>query len=192
MTDEVKPILRKQVLQYRKMLPESVWEQRNDLLQHRVLDFINRSSATVIHSFLPISRNREVNTWPIVKEMAAGKKNVVISSVDMVNKNMFHYYYQSDLEFRLNSLKIPEPVDANEADMTTVNLILVPFLAADKQGNRIGYGQGYYDRLLKTFPQMKKVGLTLGPLFDAFSFAEGHDIQLDVCISPFQTFIADE
>lgn len=186
MNDDPKNILRKQILPARKVLARSVWEERNKLLYHKVFLFLEKHSANVIHTFLPIERNKEVNTWPIIKSLIDQKKKVVVSSTDLKNETMHHYYYHPQLKFKLNRLKIPEPVNADKADVNSIEVIFMPLLAADKLGNRIGYGKGYYDRLLHDLPEMKKVGLSLGPLFDAFNFAESHDIRLDYCISPFE------
>ncbi len=185
---QIKNILRRQILAARKVLAEDVWKDRNKLLQPTVVDFVVRSSANVIHSFLPIERNKEVDTWPIVKEMIRLEKKVVVSVTNLEQEKMYHYYYHSGLKFKLNKLRIPEPMNAEAANVSTIDLILIPLLAADKSGNRIGYGKGYYDRLLSELPKVKKVGLALGPLFDAFNFAESHDIRLDHCITPFETY----
>ncbi|MBV6641860.1 MAG: 5-formyltetrahydrofolate cyclo-ligase [Cyclobacteriaceae bacterium] len=186
--NDFKTILRKQVLPARKILSSNIWEDRNRMLASKVIDFINQDSVKVIHSFLPIERNKEVNTWPIIKELISRNLQVVVSSTDLKKEQMLHYYYHPQLKFRLNRLKIPEPINAETADTSTIDLVLIPLLAADKKGNRIGYGKGYYDRLLQELPKVKKVGLTLGPLFDEFDFAESHDIKLDYCITPFEIY----
>ncbi|MEQ8339095.1 MAG: 5-formyltetrahydrofolate cyclo-ligase [Cyclobacteriaceae bacterium] len=186
--NDFKTILRRQVLPARKALSSALWEERNRLLAPRVVEFITGDSAKVIHSFLPIERNKEVNTWPIIKGLISRNLKVVVSSTDLEKEQMLHYYYHPQLKFRLNRLKIPEPINAEKADTSTIDIVLIPLLAADKQGNRIGYGKGYYDRLLQDLPKVNKVGLTLGPLFDEFNFAEAHDIKLDYCITPFETY----
>ncbi|XOV92472.1 MAG: 5-formyltetrahydrofolate cyclo-ligase [Bacteroidota bacterium] len=186
MNDDPKNILRKQILPARKILSRTVWEERNKLLYHKVFSFLEKNPVNIVHVFLPIERNKEVNTWPIIKSLMDQNKKIVVSSTDLKNETMNHFYYNSQLKFKLNRLKIPEPVNAVKADIKSIDMILMPLLAADKVGNRIGYGKGYYDRLLKDLPEMNKVGLSLGPLFDAFNFAESHDIRLDYCITPFE------
>jgi len=186
--NDFKTTLRKQILPARKILATDLWEARNSLLAPRVVEFITGNTARVVHSFLPIERNREVNTWLTIRELINRDIRVVVTSTDLKKEQMLHYYYHPDLKFRLNRLKIPEPINAEKADPAIVDIVLIPLLAADKYGNRIGYGKGYYDRLLKDLPKVTKVGLTLGPLFDEFNFAETHDIRLDYCITPFETY----
>ncbi len=186
--NDFKTILRKQVLPARKIISRQVWEDRNQQIHNATLSFIEDHSAHVIHTFLPIERNKEVDTWPIVHELISQGKKVIVSSTNLDKVTMSHYYYHTGIKFKLNKLKIPEPQNAEVADISVIDLILIPLLTADKLGNRIGYGKGYYDRLLNTLPHARKVGLSLGPLFDAFNFAEGHDIKLDYCISPFEIY----
>lgn len=101
---------------------------------------------------------------------------------------MIHYQYDTELRLLKNKFDIPEPIGGTVCHLSKVQWILVPLLAADRLGNRLGYGKGFYDRLLgDTQHKITKVGLSVGPLFDLFPFAEAHDIRLDYCITPFET-----
>lgn len=189
----IKATLRKQILSARKILVEGEWNRRNQRVQQLAADFILTNSFRGVHAFLPIARNREVDTWPVIRRLMEASVPVVISVTDFEKQEMHHYLYEKEIKFRLNRFHIPEPVNARTADLTVVDLILVPFLAADKKGNRIGYGKGYYDRLLATLPpDLTKVGLTVGSLFDYLPFAESHDIKLDYCITPYEIVKCNE
>ena len=187
MNKDIKTILRKQILSARKILPEETWARRNELICQNVIKFIAKGGYKTVHSFLPIERNKEVNTWLIIKNLLKRGERVVISITDFEKEQMSHFYYEEGIKFRLNKMKIPEPVNAMTASIQEVELVLIPLLAADKSGNRIGYGKGYYDRLLNPIKDnVVKVGLNLGTLFDAFSLSEQHDVKLDYCITPFE------
>lgn len=78
---------------------------------------------------------------------------------------------------------IGEPTGEEYTDLDHIDLIIVPGVAFDRQGNRMGRGRGFYDRLLKTTPTAVKVGL-------AFDFqmldhipVEAHDIRMNLVIS---------
>ncbi len=78
---------------------------------------------------------------------------------------------------------IGEPTGEEYTDLDHIDLIIVPGVAFDRQGNRMGRGRGFYDRLLKTTPTAVKVGL-------AFDFqmldhipVEPHDIRMNLVIS---------
>ena len=78
---------------------------------------------------------------------------------------------------------IGEPTGEEYTDLDHIDLIIVPGVAFDRMGNRMGRGRGFYDRLLKTTPTAVKVGL-------AFDFqildhipVEPHDIRMNLVIS---------
>ena len=60
------------------------------------------------------------------------------------------------VDYALSKFGIREPL--GQAYLGTVDLIITPLLAADEQGNRLGYGGGYYDRFFKKHPQAKRIG----------------------------------
>ena len=95
---------------------------------------------------------------------------------------MVHFEINENTVFEENRLGIPEPVNENPIDSLNVELILVPLVLGDKKGHRIGYGGGYYDRLLKDHEGLK-VGLSLFPLIDEIP-ADPWDVKLDKILFP--------
>ena len=185
--------IRRGVLHNRRMLVSEVFSKRNMVVISSAAQFISQKGARCVHCFLPITRNKEVNTWPLIALLSKAKTQVVISATDFERQTMSHFVYTRDLLFEDDQFGIPTPIDGTPANLDEIDLVLIPMLAADKLGNRIGYGKGYYDRLLTEMaPGVLKVGLTLGPLFDQFDFAEAHDIRLDYCITPQQTLKCHE
>ena len=96
------------------------------------------------------------------------------------------YYYALDIGecFKLLGGNVPEPlskeVPVSPAEMECV---LLPLLGFDRQGNRIGYGAGYYDRFLVQNPHLKKIGLAYAcQEVDAVP-TEENDIPLDMVIT---------
>lgn len=184
---DAKRLIRKGTLINRRLLDPHVYEERNRQVVHRALQLATQLNAQCIHCFLAIERNREVDTWPIIREVTENQKSVVVSATDFDNHTMTHFFYSKELGFENDAFGIPTPVDGQSADLSKVDLVFIPMLAGDKLGNRIGYGKGYYDQLLAaTNAEVVKVGLTLAPLFDQFRFAEPHDIALDYIITPFE------
>ncbi len=111
-------------------------------------ELISQKGARCVHSFLPITRNKEVNTWPLIALLSRAKTEVVVSATDFTRQTMSHFVYTRDLLFEDDPFGIPTPMGGTPAHLDKIELVLIPLLAADKQGNRIGYGKGYYDRLL--------------------------------------------
>lgn len=179
--------LRKEILRRRKLLSYEFVSELSIAIQKQLLQWIQEKGADSIHSFLPIERNREVNTWPLIEALDELGKRVILTRTNFDTGTMDHFLYDRYLKFEEDQFKIPTPVNARPADMKTVQVVLVPLLAADKTGGRIGYGKGYYDRLIHEMEsEVIKIGLNLTSCFDKFTFLEPHDQKLDYCITPYE------
>lgn len=177
--------IRKGTLFNRRMLDEAVWTERNALVCDQALALLRERQITCFHTFLPIRRNREIDTWQVIEASVREERIVVVSATDFEKQTMTHFHYSTELLFEEDAFGIPTPRSGKAADLAQLRAIFIPMLAGDKKGNRIGYGKGYYDRLLAGMsPEVLKIGLSLNPLFDHFPFAESHDIALDCCITP--------
>lgn len=160
-----KKTLRKALLQYRRLLPESEFAKRNQHLLDALYEFIKDREARTIHVFLPIKRNKEFDIQPLLPRLWKDGIRTMISATDFKRQTMEHFWLESGTKLQENSIGIPEPMDATSADLTEADLILVPLLGADRKGHRIGYGGGYYDRLLEGY-EGESVGISLATLFD--------------------------
>lgn len=181
--------LRKQVLAYRKLLSIAEYDQRCEALLRRCVDLLEKKNIQVFHVFLPIQKNKEPNTWPLLDWAKTSNRTAIVSATDFESETMSHYVVDDSLKFESDRFGIPTPMNGQFADLQKVQLVFIPLLAADLSGNRIGYGKGYYDRLLPQMPaEVLKIGINLAPLFDDFPFAEAHDVRLDGCITPIGLF----
>lgn len=170
---------------YRNLRKQFSKEEVNNLSaqifnQLKQIDF---TSAQTFHIFLPIEKNNEINTYPIIDWLFQQQKNVVLPLV--VGDDMINCEVKKGFETQLNSLQIPEPIHYKEIDSTEIDVILIPLFVADKKGNRVGYGGGYYDKFLaKCKPESKKIGLTYFKPIDYIEDAYLGDFPLDSCITP--------
>lgn len=87
--------------------------------------------------------------------------------------------------FQLSKWGIPEPTSGEIWQPDTIDLVLVPMLIADKKGNRVGYGGGYYDRFLqRTKPDLLKVGICFFEPVESITDTAQFDVPLSCCITP--------
>ncbi|MEP1094314.1 MAG: 5-formyltetrahydrofolate cyclo-ligase [Cyclobacteriaceae bacterium] len=179
-----KSTLRRVLLDYRRLLDPRFFEERNELLCEKILAFIKQKEARTIHVFLAIKKNKEPDLTMIFQNLRKAGCEIVVSKTDFIRKTQEHFYLKEDTILRENKMRIPEPVNAESANFENVDLIIVPLSAADKHRNRIGYGGGYYDRLLESSNAVK-VGLCLSPLLDEISQTEKWDVELDQILTPF-------
>lgn len=160
-----KAFLRKVLLDYRRMMTEAEFQQRNDDLCRQVLEYIRSKNVKTVHAFLPMVRNREFDVRPILPELRQAGVSVMVPKTDFRLRQMDHYFLEKDTVLKENKLDIPEPVNGEKADVHQADLVLVPLVAGDKKGNRIGYGGGFYDRLLDGFNR-PSLGICLTTLLD--------------------------
>ncbi|HMT07236.1 MAG TPA: 5-formyltetrahydrofolate cyclo-ligase, partial [Pyrinomonadaceae bacterium] len=92
-------------------------------------------------------------------------------------------------EFTESSFGIREPQTGNVVPLADIDCVLVPLLAFDMFGERVGYGGGFYDRFLSECrPDCLKTGLSLFPPVDLISDTNENDIKLDMVITPDAVF----
>jgi 5-formyltetrahydrofolate cyclo-ligase len=95
--------------------------------------------------------NGELGLMPVMELTWSMKKSCYLPLLDTITGNRLWFVpFQPDISLRLNRFGIPEPVTAKRQwrRATTLDLILVPLVAFDNQGNRLGMGGGFYDRTL--------------------------------------------
>ena len=147
--------LRKKIReQKRAMTPERIEEASRKLGELFRATELYRNAKTV-YGYLPY--NQEVRTVPMLEQALADGKRV---AVPKVYGDEMKFIYLTDLtQVAEGYAGIPEPVaDGPVADDPTA-LVLMPGLAFDKEGHRIGYGGGFYDKFLAQEPNHPTIAL---------------------------------
>lgn len=141
----------------------------------------------VIHVFLPILKNREINTWLIIQKLWRDFPacKTVVPVTNFQTQELEHYQITPETTIEENSWGIPEPVNGLRIFETEIDTVLMPLLAFDEKGSRIGYGKGFYDQFLgHCRPSVLKIGLSLLPPVPHEIAAEPWDVPLDFCLTP--------
>ncbi len=85
----------------------------------------------------------------------------------------------------LHKFGMAEPFASEKIEATDIDLVITPLLAFDKKGYRVGFGKGFYDKLLaQCKPDVIKVGLSFFEAEEKIDDINQHDISLDYCITP--------
>lgn len=103
-------------------------------------------NATSIMLFL--STAEEVDTWPILRTAWEQKKITAVPKVLDRRRGMIAVVISDLAELQPQTMGIMEPVHSEALDPRRIDLALVPGLAFDVDGGRLGYGAGYFDRFL--------------------------------------------
>jgi 5-formyltetrahydrofolate cyclo-ligase len=175
--------LRKQALTQRNALSADELVSLNEklLMQFKTLDF---SKVTSIHIFLPIIDKKEPDTFLIIEwlEQNHPEIEVVVPKADFNSSIMNHYTYLNKADLKNNHYHIPEPQQAKPF-IGIPDMVIVPLLAFDKNGYRVGYGKGFYDRFLQGI-STQKIGLSFFDAVSKINDVHLNDIPLDKCITP--------
>ena len=174
-----KKALRREIGAKKRAMSIEEIEAASQRLTERFFETDAYKTARSIYAYLPY--NQEIRTWNIVKRaLEDGKQVAVPKCYDDVMK--FLWIYDLD-HIAPGAFNIPEPIaDEPEADDDSA-LILMPGLAFDPQGHRLGYGGGFYDRYLAEHHDHTLVALCYDfQLFDHLE-TEAHDIPVDLVIA---------
>ncbi|WP_067034921.1 5-formyltetrahydrofolate cyclo-ligase [Allomuricauda sp. CP2A] len=151
----------------------------NHVLQIPVWDFF------YFHIFLSIDENKEVDTLPLITLLQGKDKHVVVPRTHGANA-LENFLLTDSTVIKKNKWGIPEPVDGILIPENKIDVVFVPLLSFDLQGNRVGYGKGYYDTFLrKCRKETLKIGLSLfGPEENNITDVHENDVKLDYCVTP--------
>ena len=154
--------LRTTLLHQLKTQKEEERRRKSRVIHRKVRRLAAFRKAQVVCCY--VSLPYEVETWRLIEQMLETGKRVV---VPRVRNRTLQLSAVSDLHRDLapGTFGVWEPTRASLrlVDPTDVDLVLVPGLAFDRQGHRLGHGQGYFDRLLARVP---KTTPTVGVCFD--------------------------
>lgn len=176
--------VRKVFLQKRQSLTEAEWMLLCAGICNTFFSSVDLSFIRNLHIYLPMEGRREADTWQIVDKVRREHPHVrlIIPKVDV--GRLSHFYFEGLHQVKTNMWGIPEPVQGVPADPAIIDMVIIPLLAADKNGNRVGYGKGFYDRFLKDCkPYCRKIGLSLFPLIDKID-VDDFDVPLDAVVLP--------
>ena len=183
MKNQEKKILRNEILFIRNSLDKEIKDSMDCEIYNNLINSQLYSKAKSI--FIYISFGSEINTKDIISKALKDNKKVYMPKIYKEDKSMKAIRLKSFNDLKENSMGILEPIDDNDCiDKKEIDLILVPGVVFDFNGNRIGYGGGYYDRYLQDIKGISnKVVLAYDfQIVDSIE-PEAHDISFDYIIS---------
>ncbi len=160
----------------------------SDLICEHFFKEISLKGVLHFNAFLPIERQYEPDTWPILRMLDEKHPHISIS---------VPYMLPGDRDFRaaewaysqptvVGPFGMPLPESLIEVNPLLIDIVLVPLMAVNRQGHRIGYGGGFYDRFLaRCRPEVRKLGLSFfEPIHEPIEDLHEHDIRLNAVLTP--------
>ncbi|MGN8226441.1 5-formyltetrahydrofolate cyclo-ligase [Gracilimonas sp. BCB1] len=181
--------LREKVLAERQQISAREWKKKSELIISSFMNTGFYQEAKTVHTYISMNQRREVCTDKLVEDILKGGKRVVVPVTNFEKGTLTHSVISSISDLQKNKWGVDEPKHITPIDEEALDVIVIPMAAADRAGNRLGYGKGFYDRFLG-----KTDALKVGLVFDAFLFdeipTEEFDKKLDVIISENEVIFA--
>ena len=151
--------IRKKVLADRDSMSPPQRSAKSREIEERLFSLPEFRSARTIMFFA--SFRSEVDTGPMIRRALASGKRVVLPKVKGKELELFEIK-NFDSDVSSGAWGIPEPRESAPMKLGEIDVIIVPGAAFDQRGNRLGYGAGFYDKLLSVFKK-----LTIAVAFDS-------------------------
>lgn len=156
----------------------------NILTLFRTLNF---SDIHFLHIFYPMTGKHEVDSL-LLAEWIRNKYpeiRLLLPKTNLTTHRLEHIIWTEETPLAMNKWGITEPEHGESIQPELIDMVIVPLLAFDKLGNRLGYGKGFYDRFLKECREdVIKAGLSFFDPEELLEEMAEHDVPLDLCITP--------
>ena len=175
----MKQALRDKMRATRKAITPNLHAKKSASIREKLEAMPEWQSAKKV--LLYVSTKDEVDTHQLTKDCIESDKQVYVPKVK--DEKLLICPIKTWTDLKPGAFGILEPCEtADPAHPEEIDLILVPGLAFDQTGHRIGYGRGFYDSLLKSTKGLK-VGLAFEEQIVGKIPTEDHDVPLDLIIS---------
>lgn len=171
--------LREAITNKRRGLPRDVIVEKSRRIIDRLKEIEGYKNANTIMSY--ISLDVEVDTKELIKDELIKQNKVML--VPFVEENKINISKLDNFENLVKGkFGVFEPKKKERYD-DKIDLIIVPGVVFDEKGSRIGFGRGYYDKLLSELKDPLKIGLAFEEQIVDFLPTEEHDMPVDIIIT---------
>lgn len=150
------------------------------------LQSFNWNNVSYVHVYLPLKKFNEPDTLGFVSYLRMNYPEIklVVSKSILENSIMENYIWDENTVLVENRWGILEPSNGLLVDAQHISVVIVPLLVADKKGNRVGYGKGFYDRFLsKCQSEVRKIGVSYFEPVDQIDDVGEWDVPIDVLVT---------
>lgn len=183
-----KNLLRQNAFRKRMTLPAAVQKQAAQDMTKNFLKHVSLTQGMTIAGYWPVQA--EINVLPLLTQLLQQGYACALPQVIATDKPLVFRSWHEKTKMRINTYQIKEP-DPAAASIVTPDVIIVPLLAFDHAGHRLGYGAGLYDRTLSGLK-----GRTVGVAFESQRVDkiphEGHDRRLDMIVTDRNIYTFDK
>jgi 5-formyltetrahydrofolate cyclo-ligase len=184
-TQELKREIRHDVAKTIQAIPDEELQVKNTKIENRLFEFANFIEANISLLYLP--HEHEVETKHIIQRCFDYTKLIVLPAFDIDDFSMTIYKVdnlEDDLIPGPRGVLEPDPGHCKVVPIERIDIAILPGVALDEKGGRIGSGEGYYDRFLPRLPiTTRKVALAYECQIVQQIPMESHDKHVDIIIT---------
>jgi 5-formyltetrahydrofolate cyclo-ligase len=180
--------IRRQLRAVRRVLPIEACNERSARVSERMLELPELRDANVVVAY--VAMRKELDPNPLLVAARALGKKIGLPRIDGESLVLHEYADGDELEESGYGTFDP-PASSPIIEPNEVDFIIVPGLAFDPRGHRVGYGRGYYDRLLPSLPRAFKVGVAYDFQLIAEAPNDVHDVALDCVVTDVRVMRAE-
>jgi len=140
--------IRQQIRKLRRKLTAETQQQHSSALCQHIIK--HRSYRYSSHVACYLANDGEIDPTPLIEHAWFAGKKVYLPVLSPIKNSLYFAPYEQDTRFRHNRFNIAEPVcqPSDWLRAGQLDLLLLPLVAFDEYGNRVGMGGGFYDRTL--------------------------------------------
>ncbi|OAG27284.1 5-formyltetrahydrofolate cyclo-ligase [Thermodesulfatator autotrophicus] len=179
---EQKQILRHKFLKIRDSIPREIRQSLSQkIIQHlKNSDYYQKAQKILFYA----SFKSEVETYELIEAALTEGKDVYLPKTYISKRKLRLFKINSLKELSPGAYGILEPSENSpEIEPKGLDLIILPGVAFDLSGGRLGYGGGFYDRLLAKAPHVPKVALAFECQLTKKLPLESHDLKIDALVT---------
>ena len=177
---QTKTALRLQAKETRSLLSPTQIATLSRIIERRLLDLVNGFETIMVY----VSKIPEVETECLITDLNRRGVRVVVPIIERETHTLRLSYLPDPSVLVPSTFNVPEPIGRElPARPEDVEVVVLPMLAFDAEGNRLGYGAGYYDRFLCCYPHPKKIGIAFSCQQMQSIPAEENDVKMDCIVT---------
>lgn len=184
MATSSKKKLRRKMLEKRDSLSPSERSRKDALIRRMLFNMPEFKEAKTV--FFYASFRTESETINMIRKTLKMGKRVVVPKVDKERRRLRLFEIKGITELSPGYVGIPEPSLSDERlmDINDIDIVIIPGVVFDYSGSRIGYGGGYYDRLLsKMWKKLPFIALAYKEQLVDLIPSEVHDVKVDIIVT---------
>ena len=175
-----KKLLRDRARALRSSLTPAEIMEKSGRICRNLMDVLDGANPLMVY----VSKPREVHTRALISHLLAQGKTIIVPIIEKDTKTLRLSYLNDTAVLCQSTFNVSEPVGHEvPAHASDVKAVIIPMLAFDKRGNRLGYGAGYYDRFLTTYPHLTRIGIAFACQELAEIPADPTDASMDMIVT---------